>query len=994
MATIKRPQAGERVLQSLYDSVISIIDYLPTLTVRGDNYSTSVEHSSLGTVVHVKQNANPDQAGGKKNYYFAGSGLTLASGNVFNVEVDNSTVKIVDNKLSCVVSGGGGGGGTTVLCGDFGYPNYFAMSDVDLANVANYVPCGIGVSWVLPVSAGTRPCFYSTAGDGTAFGVFTSDVNEPNPQRIQMSNGIPVAPSTNGWCRISVFDNGASEGSCLRFTSQFPTETPSYDYWNYTTPLYRYHGFRKYSPDNQTVFINQSGMICANVWQYTGLGDITVDNENHTISYDGSGGGDVDLSWKLSHPDYQALRNGEYGNVSGQGISFLLPLQSGHAYQFYAPNGDGKVWGTFATSLDNEDYYRVDNIANGIDYTPSADGWLRVSVFDDGYNEGECLRLYKNKTEYSEGMPLYRFGSAKKLTPDNETVFISSAGIISSNVWQYSGSGVIDVDNTNHIISFTGTLPEGDFKAPDFAKLQVTNDAGETTLGLGTTYLVPVSNGSTVRYEADGGTIIARWAPVEGSSENAFAVTTTNKSTTDDGYVRISVIDAGTLSSGCVRLYVNNKALPLHKFAMFNYSSGAIYQGGRYINIATEETQIVNDVPVQVPLLNPIISCTLTGGNYVEIQERDSNNNLLEFPRINCTLSEGEGIEITSTGIINCTKTSTLSTVRPYLAEGSNIKLIEDENTGITTISGAAGGGGAEYTGISPIVVNNSNHTISYTGSAGGVPWPNYAALANNGTSISIQQDYTVGSAGGWLRVSYKGTPQQQGSEYCYSIMIDGNAIGMYTLNSALGMMGNTWILPIPPFSRFMVNFPTSNTNAYFDGSLYDSGDIQEIYATIIDYCNQAKEACDYAEDQYDDAKGKGDWAENDYTVYSQNDPPNIDPPRDYWNNYWYARAYTNGWVNPNDSDDYICGAVQYAAEAADWATLAQTEATRMIGADEDVLNRANDYALSASNCATNANNWVTAASGEADRVYNWYLSACQLSGQTPHPKNYADKDQ
>lgn len=528
-------------------------------------------------------------------------------------------------------------------------------------------------------------------------------------------------------------------------------------------------------------------------------------------------------------------------------------------------------------------------------------------------------------------------------------------GVISTNL--HAGSGITIDPQTGEISCNGGGGTTEIFKAPDYTKLKVADDTGEYA-GMGTTYLVPVSKGKTIRYESDGNVVIAIWAPVEGSSQNAHTVpnSTPGWSTTDDGYVRLTVMDDGSTPGACLKLFVNDTdysgELPLHKW------SKAL--SGDY-GIAVENHGIRNMIQAGNGLMST--------GLY--------SNQVL-------------------TGIAFDLSTQFYNDLETISGRPSNADTILSSHNGVLSWeTNTAQGGGAEYTGISPIVVNNSNHTISYTGSAGGgIPWPNYAALCNNGTSISIQQDYTVGSAGGWLRVSYKGTPQQQGSEYCYSIMIDGNAIGMYTLNSALGMMGNTWILPIPPFSRFMVNFPTSKTNAYFDGSLYDSGDIQTIYATIIDYCNQAKEACDYAEDQYDESKSKADWAENDYTVYSQNDPPNIDPPRDYWNNYWEARAYTVGWVNPNDSDDYICGAVQYAAEAQSYSNMASTEAARMIGADEDVLNRANDYALSASNCATNANNWVTAASGEADRVYNWYLSACQLSGQTPHPKNYADRDE
>lgn len=142
MINVKRPQKGQKVLQSLYDSVVSIIDYLPTLTVRGDNYSTYVEHASNGTVVHAKQSTSPDQAGGKT--YYAGSGLTL-SGNTFHnavtsgrfIEVTSAyainctlsagnNIEITPNGvINCTLTGGGGGGGSTY------YADNYSLSSVN-----------------------------------------------------------------------------------------------------------------------------------------------------------------------------------------------------------------------------------------------------------------------------------------------------------------------------------------------------------------------------------------------------------------------------------------------------------------------------------------------------------------------------------------------------------------------------------------------------------------------------------------------------------------------------------------------------------------------------------------------------------------------------------------------------------------------------------------------------------------------------------------------
>ena len=1014
----QKPQHGQPVIKALYNSICDIIDYLPSLEVKGDQKSTYVTKSSVGTVIHATQ---PDTSFSvKSNKYFAGSGLVLTSGNVFNVNVDNSTVKIVDNKLSCVVSGGGGGGGTTILCGDFSYPNYFAMSDVELANVASFVPCGIGISWVLPVSANTRPCFYSTAGDGTAFGVFTSDVNEPNPQRIQMSNGVPVAPSTNGWCRISVFDSGNCAGSCLRFTSHFPAETPSYDYWNFTTPLYRFNGFKEFEPDSRTVFLC-GGVLSS--FEYTGVGDIVVNNQNHTISYDGSGGGgDVDLSWKTSYPDIQALRNGDYSNIaingeyyttSGQGISWLIPVQSGYNYKVYANNGDGKVWSTFASSLDvleGQDE-RIDPIANGIAFAPSTDGWARISVFDDGSNEGECLRLFKYTDSDSglEGMPLYRFHGFRKYTAgagiDIESGIIScmiqpGQGLVStaltapgSNPYNPTITGyAFDLStqfyndlvtisgrtgnkvlsSSNGVLTWATNVAGGSdkFYAPNYAKLPTT-DAGETALGLGTTYVVPVKSGNTIHYSSDGGVVVAQWLPCEGSSTAIKDVPTSTPylTTTEDGFVRISVIDDGSLTYGCVRLHVGNKSLPLHKFARFSPTSGYTYTGERYINVKYTEERLntTTNLVETVPLTNPIISCTLTGGNYVEIQQRDSNNNLLEFPRINCTLSEGEGIEITSAGVINCTKTSTLSTVFDLLQEGPNIKLTK-LNNGKTQISGAAGGGGGGT------IINN------------GIPWPNYENLSNYSTTVSVGTDYTAGPNGGWLRVSYKGRKISD----CYGVKINGNAVGLYctqwgvglyegedepvTVMSAAptGTIGCTWLIPVPPKQRFYIEFPSDCTYAYFDSAKYTTSEVESDYALIKEYTQDAYESWYTTRSNTEDAWYWAEDLSSNWRDYQQSQ--DID-------DLWSIGTYQSQW---RDASGCAIEAETYAETTSGHADSVINQYNYMIEYNYDIMNEAIEYKTSAIALAEEAAAFATSAVQAAQKAYDYYLSACNAYHVTP----------
>ena len=148
MINVKRPQKGQRTLQSIFDSVNSIIDYLPTLTVRGDNYSTYVEHSTAGTVVHAKQSVSPDQTGQGGKYY-AGSGIAITSGNFINAQLSAGPNIHIDYNngyfvISGTPSGSGGGPGP----------------DNDTTYTGEYNATGSG--WISVDSTGSNPHMISS----------------------------------------------------------------------------------------------------------------------------------------------------------------------------------------------------------------------------------------------------------------------------------------------------------------------------------------------------------------------------------------------------------------------------------------------------------------------------------------------------------------------------------------------------------------------------------------------------------------------------------------------------------------------------------------------------------------------------------------------------------------------------------------------------------------------------------------------------------------
>ena len=85
----KKPQKGQPSIQAIYDSVCEIIDYLPSLTVTGDNKTTSVNHSMYGTTIHAIQpsitTTRVVKGGEGGETYYPGSGITINSSNVISI---------------------------------------------------------------------------------------------------------------------------------------------------------------------------------------------------------------------------------------------------------------------------------------------------------------------------------------------------------------------------------------------------------------------------------------------------------------------------------------------------------------------------------------------------------------------------------------------------------------------------------------------------------------------------------------------------------------------------------------------------------------------------------------------------------------------------------------------------------------------------------------------------------------------------------------------
>ena len=216
-----KPQKGDRVLQSIYNTVCDIVDYIPSLEVTGDNKTTSVSHTAGGTTIHAIQQGSYIQ-GGKGKEYTAGSALYL-SGNQFNVDVDGITVQIVNNKLSAV----GGGGGTIVVEDKFGVPNLSALN----YNNQPLGEGGNGISWLIPVSAGQR-FTYSTGASGNVNASYAPAKGKSGSAFAITRDELSTIPQ-DGYVRITAFDDGKHFNQCLRVLDGTTD-------WNQGLPLYKF----------------------------------------------------------------------------------------------------------------------------------------------------------------------------------------------------------------------------------------------------------------------------------------------------------------------------------------------------------------------------------------------------------------------------------------------------------------------------------------------------------------------------------------------------------------------------------------------------------------------------------------------------------------------------------------------------------------------------------------------------------------------------------
>lgn len=132
----------------------------------------------------------------------------------------------------------------------------------------------------------------------------------------------------------------------------------------------------------------------------------------------------------------------------------------------------------------------------------------------------------------------------------------------------------------DYVATHGGTTGTGGRMYPNYAALATGETAVKTGIGVGVTYVLPVSAGQHIGYLTEAPeNCFVRYAPAEGESGNAFTLvegsTAAATQVADaDGFVRFSILDDGEHAGTCVRFVVDDSdwdaALPVYRFGTFN----------------------------------------------------------------------------------------------------------------------------------------------------------------------------------------------------------------------------------------------------------------------------------------------------------------------------------------------------------------------------------------------------------------------------------------
>ena len=245
------------------------------------------------------------------------------------------------------------------------------------------------------------------------------------------------------------------------------------------------------------------------------------------------------VSGDFDVPPYSQLyvSGGLSASQHGRAMTFIIPVKAG-TIGFW-DEGGGAV-GVYTNKAGTTRYA----LTNQQGYVAQADGWMRISVYDDGSTPGECLSFFSP----TGGVPLYKYGAASTTGGIGYPDYVALAGGTFSN----SLGEITDED-------YNGTTPTAQ-SMPQDPKI-------------GITHIIPVPANAPIKYYSSSSCLV-RFAPEAGGSHFYYDLSNELEWTPNcKGWLRISILDDGTHASDCIRLYIGGEnwsdAVAMHKCGSF-----------------------------------------------------------------------------------------------------------------------------------------------------------------------------------------------------------------------------------------------------------------------------------------------------------------------------------------------------------------------------------------------------------------------------------------
>lgn len=537
----KKPQVGQKALQSIYNTVCDIVDYLPAVTVRGDGNTTAVDNTPIGTIVHARPQAF-NMYGNNGSTYYAGSGITITSGNIINAFLSaGPNINIYYNSGALVISGtpaGSGGVGpdtnttyigekqATCSCG-FIYvdPNPISGDTHVIYSTLRY----IGQLYNFPIDSDTVPAYEHYLqvpdlkdGAGTTvnyhyYSAGNHEADDPNAPLVKVIDGIEVDLNVSGGTYITTnFHKGVGYGDYTSasidcnlsgdrdaYATGFISIIPQYDTSsNITGGIIStcLHG------DGSTISIDSNGTISCLVSPGPGPGPSSDTNTTYTGELDvpySDGGcpcgfihvGQTPFSGD-THIIYSTLRNlyqlGNEGITSNDHFVQAADLKAGAGTEInyhYTSDGSHEGDDPEAPLIKTIDGIQVDlNVSGGTYITTNF--YKGVGYGDQTSASIDC-NLSGDRDAYATGYIT--------IVPQRDLASNITGGIISTCL--HAGSG-ITIDSTGEISTTGGGGGGGDGSGwPDWDNLGEESDTRVYPLMRYTT-----STGGWLRISCKGGT--------------------------------------------------------------------------------------------------------------------------------------------------------------------------------------------------------------------------------------------------------------------------------------------------------------------------------------------------------------------------------------------------------------------------------------------------------------------------------------------------------